>query len=203
MFSPVYSGDNKLKGPNVGRLDDATLSDLMRAGLAGNKDAYRSVFHSIVPVLMHMIARMAPALPPDQREDIVQDILTSVHSKSHTWQQTRPILPWIHAIARYRLIDHFRKQKRGAEYIVEIDSDRLEQIADTPLYEPHQKLDLERGVARLEGQAELVVRSIALDGKDIRQTSLETGISENAVRIVYHRGLKQLRALFKSDRQGR
>ena len=47
----------------MGRLDDAKLSDLMRAGLAGDSDAYRSVFHNIVPVLINMIARMAPALP--------------------------------------------------------------------------------------------------------------------------------------------
>ena len=101
------------------------------------------------------------------------------------------------------MIDHFRRQKRGAAYIVEIDSDTYEQIADTSHHEPHQKLDLERGVARLEGQAEVVVRSIGLDGKDIRQTSLETGISENAVRIAYHRGLKKLRALFNGGRQER
>ena len=155
----------------MGRLDDGKLSDLMRAGLAGDRDAYREVFRDIVPMLTNMIARMAPALPADQREDVVQEILTSVHAKRQTWQQSRPILPWIYAIARYRLIDHLRQQKRGAASIIDIDLDHYGEIAAAPDQNTELRVDLERSVARLDGQTGVVMRAIGLDGKDIRQTS--------------------------------
>ena len=112
----------------------------------------------------------APALPVDQREDIVQDILTTVHAKRHTWQQTKPILPWLYAIARHRLIDHLRRQQRGAATFHDIDLDSIAEITAGPDHNPDLKIDLEKGIDQLEGRAGTVVRAIGLDGKDIRQT---------------------------------
>ncbi|MGC6485298.1 MAG: sigma-70 family RNA polymerase sigma factor [Candidatus Puniceispirillales bacterium] len=175
----------------------------MRTGLAGDREAYREFFRAVVPMLTRMIASMAPALPVDQREDIVQDILTTVHAKRHTWQQTKPILPWLYAIARHRLIDHLRRQQRGAATFHDIDLDSIAEITAGPDHNPDLKIDLEKGIDQLEGRAGTVVRAIGLDGKDIRQTSNETGISENAVRIAFHRGLKKLRVLFTSPPEKR
>ncbi len=42
---------------------------------------------------------------PAETEDVVQDILIAVHLKRHTWDDTRPIGPWIAGIARYKIID--------------------------------------------------------------------------------------------------
>ena len=185
----------------MGRLNDREISDLMRTGLTGNRSAYHDFFKTILPMLTNMIKNMASTLPPDQCEDIVQEILTSIHAKRQTWDQKKPILPWVYAIARYRLIDHLRRQKRSLKTDTDVDA-----IADsiaTADQHPDLRHDLERGIGRLGGQTEAVVRAMGLEGKDAKQTSRELNMSENAVRIAFHRGLKKLRTFFSSDYQER
>ena len=182
----------------MGRLNDEEIAGLMRAGLKGDRNAYRDLFHSILPMLTDMIRAMAPALPPDLREDVVQEILISIHAKRATWRQDKPILPWIYAIARHRLIDHMRKQKRTLN--VDIALDDVVDFAAAPAEPQDLRHDLEKGIRGLNTQTEAVVRSMGIEGKNAKQAGEELGISENAARIAFHRGLKRLR-LFLSDDQ--
>ena len=169
----------------------------MRAALAGDKASYRAFFETILPILKSMINAMAPTLSPDLREDIVQEVLTSIHAKRHTWQQDRLILPWIYAIVRYRLIDFIRKEKRTPKS----DSDIAElEIAgrDVPSL-ADLRIDIEKGLRSLNTQTEAVVRAVGIDGKDTKKISEDLGITENAVRIAYHRGLKKMKAFFLAN----
>jgi RNA polymerase sigma-70 factor (ECF subfamily) len=42
----------------------------------------------------------------------VQEILLAVHLKRHTWDATRPLGPWLQAVARHKLIDAVRRGGR-------------------------------------------------------------------------------------------
>ena len=181
-------------GLTVGKLNEQETSELMRTALAGDDTAYRAFFENILPTLRSMIKAMAPTLSADLREDIVQEIMTSIHAKRHTWQQDRLILPWIYAIARYRLIDYIRKEKRAPKSDsdiaeIEIAGQDYAGLADL-------RIDIEKSLRSLNTQTEAVVRAVGIDGKDTKKTSEELGISENAVRIAYHRGLKKMKAFF-------
>ena len=174
----------------------------MRAALSGDRDAYRVFLRALLPTLAYMSRRIAPTIPADLQEDLVQEILTSIHAKRHTWQQSRPILPWIYAIARYRLIDHLRKEKRAP---ITTDSN-LDDIMDSVQAieaNPELRHDLEQGIRSLSTQTEAVVRAMGIDGKDAKQTGRELGISENAARVAFHRGLKKLRVFLSDSYQER
>jgi DNA-directed RNA polymerase specialized sigma24 family protein len=44
-------------------------------------------------------------MPEGEAEDIVQEVLLAIHIKRGTWDQARPVGPWVAAITRNKLID--------------------------------------------------------------------------------------------------
>src|SRR5579871_1596481 len=106
----------------------------MRSAMAGDDAAYHRLLRAVTPVLRAAARRgLARAgQPPDQAEDIVQEILLAVHLKRHTWDVNAPFAPWLFAIARNKLIDTLRR--RGRRVFVNID-DFAETIPDQPAAE--------------------------------------------------------------------
>ena len=49
---------------------------------------------------------------PDEVEDLVQETLLAVHNQRHTYDAAQPLTAWVHAIARYKLVDLFRRRSR-------------------------------------------------------------------------------------------
>ena len=43
-----------------------------------------------------------------EAEDLTQEALMAIHTRRHTYDPSLPLMPWVHAIARYKLIDHLR-----------------------------------------------------------------------------------------------
>ena len=50
--------------------------------------------------------------PSADVEDVVQDVLMTVHAVRHTYDPKRPFGPWLVAIAHGRIIDQLRRQTR-------------------------------------------------------------------------------------------
>src|SRR3546814_2198977 len=118
-------------------------------------------------------------------EDIVQETLLAIHLKRHTWRSDAPVMPWLYAIARYKLIDAFRRRGRRVE--IEIG-----EIADT-FAEPESKAISDREIGRaLETLApgqRSVVTAVSVEGRSISATAKNLGMSEAAVRVALQRGL--------------
>src|SRR3972149_1446033 len=79
----------------------------MRAAKSGDADAYERLWRQIATALRPLVRRgLARAgRSGADIEDVVQEVLLAVHLKRHTWDSTRPIEPWGHAIARHKLVD--------------------------------------------------------------------------------------------------
>ena len=171
--------------------DEAELSGLLRAAIAGDERAYAQFLHRIAALVRGFVRRkiVQGGVAP---EDVVQETLLAIHVKRHTWRADAPVLPWVYAIARFKLIDAFRRRGRRIE--VEID-----QIAET-FAEPETETASERDVARaLDGlppAQRSVVSSISVDGRSIGETATKLGISETAVRVSLHRGLAAIAKRF-------
>src|SRR3954451_4740625 len=95
-----------------GREDEWT--GLMRSAMAGDDAAYHRLLKAVTPVLRAAARRgLARAgQPPDQAEDIVQEILLAVHLKRHTWDSEAPFAPWLFAIGRNKLMGMLRRRGR-------------------------------------------------------------------------------------------
>jgi RNA polymerase sigma factor (sigma-70 family) len=163
-------------------------SALLRAANAGDARAYARFLHVVTPVLRGIVRARGRALPPDQHEDIVQDVLLALHAKRQTWQPDSPVLPWLYAIARYKTVDAFRRRGTAVHLPIEDFIDILESTATDTL----AARDSARLIDRLDSRSAQIVRAVSLDGEDSAAVGDRLGMSEGAVRVALHRAIKRM-----------
>ncbi|PBB96896.1 sigma-70 family RNA polymerase sigma factor [Mesorhizobium sp. WSM3862] len=168
--------------------DEAELSRLLRAAIAGDERAYADFLHRIAALVRGFVRRKIVQGGVDP-EDVVQETLLAIHVKRHTWREDAPVLPWVYAIARFKLIDAFRRRGRRIE--VEIAETFAEPEAETV-----SERDINRALDGLPPSQRSVVSSISVDGHSIGETAVKLGISETAVRVSLHRGLAAIAKRF-------
>jgi RNA polymerase sigma-70 factor (ECF subfamily) len=168
----------------------------MRAAMTGDAGAYRQLLLSLaqhIRAVAHSRCRSLGA-PEDEVEDLVQEVLLTIHFKRGTWDQSRPIGPWVAAITRNRLIDVLRR--RGRRIIVPI-----EEVADSLRAEDQKPelptRDIDWLLGRLKPRQREIVRSISLNGSSIRETAGRLQMTEGAVRVTLHRALKALTVFYR------
>ena len=168
--------------------DEASLAHLMSASQKGDQSAYRVLLSEVQMWLeRYFRRRVAPA----QLDDLVQEVLVAVHNKRATWDPSRPFLPWLAAIARYRWVDYLRKVYRNAEdelgdWDAAEDSDEEAVMA---------RMSLERLFVHLPEKQSEVIELVKIEGLSIAEAARKTGQSESLVKVNIHRGLKKLSAL--------
>jgi RNA polymerase sigma-70 factor (ECF subfamily) len=118
----------------------------------------------------------------------------AIHLKRQTWMSDKPFTPWLNAIARHKLIDALRRRGRRGE--IPID-DLIGVLPDTARQGEASPAELTRLIDRLDGKSHAVVRAVSLDGASVRDTAEKLGMSEGAVRVALHRGLRKLAVLYR------
>lgn len=170
----------------------------MRAAIDGDTEAYRKFLLAVTPHLRGLARRRCDQFgaAASEAEDVVQEVLISVHLKRGTWDRSRPIGPWLSTIVRNKMIDTLRRRGRHINVPMEDVGEMLEA--------PEQSVaadlqDAERLIERLGSTQRDIVRSISVNGESIGQTAARLKMTEGAVRTALHRALKALAALYRSD----
>jgi RNA polymerase sigma-70 factor (ECF subfamily) len=171
--------------------DENELARLMRAAIAGDERAYGE-FLERAARLVRGFARGKVIQIGIDPEDIVQETLLAVHMKRHTWRDDDPVTPWLYAIARYKLIDAFRRRGRR----VEIDVQEIAETFAEPERETVSDLEIGRALDVLAPSQRSVVAAVSVDGHSISETAKNLGMSETAVRVALHRGLTAIARRF-------
>lgn len=166
-------------------------SDLMRAAMAGDDGAYQYLLADLSRALRITVRRGlgGSALAGADAEDVVQDVILAIHLKRHTWDQAKPIGPWIMAITRNKLIDAIRRRGRRTEVPIDGFLDVLEASGQEDAIHAY---DAAKVLSRLKGKARDIVQAIAIDGASAKEVAERLGMSEIAVRVQLHRSLKSL-----------
>lgn len=166
-------------------------ADLMRAGNRGDTQAYHRLLAALAPALRGFSRRAftRSGLHADEVEDIVQETLLAVHLKRHTWDEHQPLLPWVKAIARNKVIDALRRKGGGIHIAIEDVSNTL---ADETSVDAGQAADLSRAVTFLKDRDREIVVAMSLEGASARDTARRLDMTEGAVRVALHRALKSL-----------
>lgn len=171
------------------------LKAFLLSGLAGNTADYYAFLNALSAHLRGFFRRRLAGLP-DEVEDLVQETLLAVHNKRETYREDMPVTSWIHAIARYKLIDLFRSRS-GREALNDPFDDELEMFAAPDDDAAEARRDLEKLLALLPDRQRLPIVYVKLQGMSVLETSKLTGLSESAVKIGVHRGLIALAAKLK------
>jgi len=173
------------------RMRDSEWSQLMRSAINGDQGAYQRFLTEASRALRAMVRRGlgSTEISGSDAEDVVQEVILAIHMKRHTWDQTKPIGPWIVAITRNKMIDEIRRRGRRTE----VPIDGLLDILEAPGHDDaSNSYDAGRILEGLSGKARDIVKSIAIDGYSTREVAERLGMSEVAVRVQLHRSLKAL-----------
>jgi RNA polymerase sigma-70 factor (ECF subfamily) len=161
----------------------------MVKGLAGDQAAYRALLDTLSKHLRaYFSRRLGPGRSADA-EDLVQEALMAVHTHRATYDARRPFTAWVHAIARYKLIDHVR-QNRIRQTIPIDDVEFLFAVDDSDA--AMARHDVDRLLGTLPEPAASMVRKVKLEGQSIADTAAETGLSQSAVKVGIHRSVRAL-----------
>ncbi|MCC5974667.1 MAG: sigma-70 family RNA polymerase sigma factor [Rubellimicrobium sp.] len=164
----------------------------MRAANCGDAAAYRQLLSAITPVVRGVVRARGTGLGPEGCEDVVQEVLLAIHLKRQTWREDAPLRPWLYAIARHKTADAFRARGNRIDLPIE---DFLDALPAPEVPDPTQARDVEKVLDRLEPRAADILRGLGLRGETVAETAARLDMSEGAVRVALHRGLKAIARL--------
>jgi len=165
---------------------EAQYRDWMLAALMGDAGAYRMLLSGLT---RHLRSYYARRLDAGAAEDAVQETLIAIHTRRATYDPALPFTAWVYGIARYKLIDEYRRNKRRAT--VPLD-EAGELFGHDDAQEAIAKRDVSKLLAKLPPAKRELVKDIKLDGVSVAEVAARTGLSESAVKVTVHRAIKSL-----------
>jgi RNA polymerase sigma-70 factor, ECF subfamily len=166
------------------------------SGLGGDAVAYRTFLCELTRHLRGYLRKRMPHLADDVA-DLVQEILLAVHNQRHTYRPNEPLTAWVHAIARYKRTDFFRARARRESLHDSID-DHLDIFAVSDDEPSIARRDIGKLLDQLPDKQRLPILHVKLQGLSVAETAQLTGLSESAVKVGVHRGLKALAARIRT-----
>lgn len=171
------------------RASEEQFSAWMASGLDGDAESHAALLAALVP-LLHAFFRRRLADRGGDVEDLVQETLIAVHTRRATYDRDRAFTAWLFAIARYKMIDHFRRNRRTVP--IEGLADML--VADGFEAASDARLDVDGLLATLPDKQAHMIRATHLDGHSVADAARRSGYGESDVKVSVHRGIKALSA---------
>ena len=171
------------------------LRPLMIRGLEGDSGAHRQLLGVLGRYLRGYFARRIGTATAEV-EDLVQETLLAVHLKRDSYDRSLPFTPWAYALARYKLIDHFRRRNRSIQVPLE-DADALF-AADDP-EEGALRTDLDRLLQRLPDRQRTLIEDVKLQGLSVEEAARKRGVTAVSARVMLHRSLKWLSQVLRDE----
>ena len=186
-----------MDGASGAAAGEARLAGLMAAAQDGDGVAYATLLRACLPLIQPIVR--GQGVPADRVDDVVQEVMLTVHRARHTYDPDRPFTPWLRAIAQRRAIDALRGQ--GRQRAREVHAPVAYENHPDPAASAGQLLDQSDRAGRLravvaglpEGQRE-AVELLALQERTLDEAATHTGRSKGALKVNLHRALKTLRA---------
>jgi RNA polymerase sigma-70 factor (ECF subfamily) len=182
---------------------DRRFAAQMAAAQRGDGSVYAALLQEALPIIRRA-ARRSGASAADV-DDVVQDVLLTVHRVRHTFDPQRSFIAWLTAITRRRTIDLLRRHGRR----------RSREVSDPIAYESHASDDdpaktaertsearrLDAAIAALpEGQREAIL-TLGLSEYSLEEAANATGRSKGALKVSLHRAMRALRATLAGDQE--
>ena len=180
------------------RAREGAWAALMRAAQDGDAVAYERLLGELLgPLRAFAMSRLGDAASVD---DVVQNVLLSIHRARHTYRPERPFGPWLWTIARNAVTDALRA--RGLRLRREQPIDALEGAAE-PFVEPAPQLRLSPALrAALDGlppAQRQAVELLHLHQFSVAEAAERVGVTPGALKVRAHRGYKALRVALKDE----
>jgi RNA polymerase sigma-70 factor (ECF subfamily) len=162
---------------------DDQLGGLMRAAQAGDSMAYVALLQELTPRIRRIVAHQRGFAGAEEVEDLVQNVLLSLHAVRATYDPARPFMPWILAIVRNRLVDGARRYARTSGREVHIDDADVtfEEPATNPDQEASDDVEaMQRAVRALPDGQRQAIELLKLQELSLKEAAVVSGSSVSA-----------------------
>lgn len=181
---------------------DERLAALMRAAQRGDELAYAALLREVMPLLRGLLGSRLRFAPAADRDDVMQEVLLSMHRALATYDADRSFVPWLTAIVRNRIVDRARRHIRLSAYEVLVDDwallGPLEGLAETGNDYLDRKA-LQGAINSLPQGQRRAFELLRLRELSVEEAAGALGISTGALRVSLHRAIKNLRKLLHSS----
>jgi RNA polymerase sigma factor (sigma-70 family) len=181
---------------------EGRLAALMRSAQGGDADAYAGLMQELAVRVRQIVRHRRAFLEHADVEDLVQDVLLSVHAVRATYDVTRPFIPWLLAITRNRLADAARRYARHGAHEVAVDdldvtffSERTNTLTTT-YGDPDA---LKEAIDDLPAGQRSAIEMLKLREMSLKEAAAASGTSVGALKVATHRAMDALRRKLKKD----
>jgi RNA polymerase sigma-70 factor, ECF subfamily len=176
------------------------LRALMTAGLEGDAEAYHALLERLTGHLRAYYRRRFALIGhgPADAEDLLQEVLIAIHTHRNTYDPGQLFTPWLHAIARYKFLDYLRRTKSSLKDVPE-GAEELTSGSDMTAVE--SGLDIQRLMSKISSKTRQAIQYVKLEGLSVSEAATRCGMSESAVKVAVHRGLKALALRIAEERK--
>ena len=185
-YSPVYFS-------NSDQVTDTgdNLAAIMQRSLSGDTQAYAVLLKETARLLRPFLSRRLYA--GSEVDDVLQEILLSIHKARHTYDGQRPYRPWVYAIAKFRLQDylrmHYADHLRHAEQLTGFEDNFQEDVTESGI--SYESISAE--VEKLPAKRAAILRLMHQEGYTAKEVAERMDMNESAVKVAAHRAYKVLR----------
>jgi len=182
--------------PQSRSADDLRRSAQMAAAQAGDRAAYEALLRDCVPLIKAIAGRQG--VPPDRGDDVVQDVLLTIHRARHTYDPARSFTAWLRVIAERRAIDLLRHARRNGARELHVPL-AFENYADDSV-DPARGVEqaqasgrVNEALAMLPPRQREAVEVLVLKEQSLSEAAVATRSTKVALKVNLHRALKALR----------
>lgn len=170
----------------------AEIAALLCAGLKGDQAAYGKFLSTITPMIRRMVGRK---LAQSEVEDVVQEILISIHKARHTYDGERPIMPWLASIVSFRITDHLRKHYAQMRH-QSVDIADYENVLSDVTEETNDNESIDELLEGVPQKQREMLTMMYVEGYTAKEVGKHMGMKESAVKVAAHRTIKKIREKF-------
>ncbi len=168
----------------------------MCAAQEGDHAAYERLLQGILPVIRRHVA--SKVRQPDVAEDVVQNVLLSIHRSRHTFHPLRPFAVWLRAVTRNATIDSLRasgRYDRRHETLEnhDIASDAKEIAFRGEALSP----EIVDALDRLSDAQRQAIDLLHVRDLSVAEAAKQAGASESSIKVRAHRGRLALRKILE------
>jgi RNA polymerase sigma factor (sigma-70 family) len=179
---------------------DRRRSAWMAAAQAGDGTAYQALLRDSIPVIKSVARRRG--VVADRIDDVVQDVLLTIHRARQTYDPSRSFTAWLSVIADRRAIDLLRRTRR--QDVREVHAplafeSHADQAADPAQGLAHADATgtVARALASLPARQREAVQHLVLEERSLTDAAALTRRTKGSLKVNLHRALKALRGRMK------
>jgi RNA polymerase sigma-70 factor (ECF subfamily) len=173
--------------------NEALFRDLATKSQSGDKLSHGALLRELQKFLTNYLRKRI--FKPDEREEVMQEILIATHKSIHTYNPEKPFMNWFLSIAEYKINDSLRLQYKRS---IETSMDEVQEEI-TEFHLNHSTWDLQIAFTKLNDKERDIIDLIKIEGLKVSEVAKKLDLTETNVKVMTHRTLKKLQILLGKE----